>query len=184
MTKRNINKYWPTKYRRISLTKSERKKAIMFGNNMKKIYEFIGENCDHGHNVLGNAFFEIRTRATQKYGFRISKREVRSVICHPRYIIDNFYYFAIPYKIDIIIETIFDILKDLEKNNVKLPNDLQQFTNLIIRDCFYNEQYESFKSWIADDSHPVYDIDYGLEVTLNDPNNAINDNYTYKQNLL
>lgn len=169
---------WITKFRRIFLTEREYENVSMYGKNMKKIFQFIDQNYDHGRKDFGNAYYEIRTRATRKIDLRVSKREVRAIICYPRFIIEKFKYIAIPYKINIIIETILEILDELEKMGESLPSDLIQFKNRVIRDCFYGEQYETFMNWrrIQDE---LLDVDSKLEANLNNQDSAINSIFKY-----
>ena len=117
--------------------------------NMMKLYEFIGKNNCSRHDCgtpIGNAYEIIRRKASNKLGYRkryISKRMVRSLVICFGSRITNSTYIRIPFLVDKIFESIFEIY-DETKKRVEPPQEIKQFVGQFRANIFYREQINEF----------------------------------------
>ena len=123
------------------------------GVNLKKLYKYIDENknvgCTHEY---GNAYRCIKKKANEllsRNDRKISKKQVVNLIRFKTRRLSGIEYIQIPYMQCYIFKAIFKIADEL-RMTYPLPNDLILFVVKMRRDIFYNEQWELYNEWYAE----------------------------------
>lgn len=157
--------------------------------NFNEVLSFIGSHCyladrtivhkeeswtDDENKRFANAYKVIRHEIKYYILNGISKKELQSIRKSYVRILDKSDYIKIPYKVQYIFATVYDILNELSANNILLPNSINIYKGHIYRTIFYESPFNKYKSEliikknISKHSKIRYDLDMQLESKFNE----------------
>ena len=144
IVKEGTNKYYYT-----SLPKEIT--SLFVNDNFEKLLDFIGKHRPYkNRNNIGSAYVIIRKKTNELLGLnkrnlilKTSKKEIASIRFY--YIDDdNDTYVKIPFKIAYIFEAIINIVEDIEKEGIALPDDLIALTGKTYLNTFYQKHVDAY----------------------------------------
>lgn len=146
--------------------------------NFLMLLNFIDKNIDCGKkHKYGNAYFAIRKEANIALGAglfsprkaKISKREIKSILCTTVKKNNGNFWLKIPYKISYIFRAVIVLVNKIEQENgVPLPPSLYKTAELAYGIAFYKKHIDTYDAKYDElQANNIDKIGYHLKVELN-----------------